>query len=86
MWQEFKDTWQYVNPQSTNYEYMQEPLASEEVWVAWDHVARLTNALKTRPIWLAVRPSSPRIGPAACVMQIRSRYVKPARIEKAPST
>jgi multiple sugar transport system substrate-binding protein len=49
MWQEFKDTWQYVNPQSTNYEYMQEPLASEEVWVAWDHVARLIEVAKDKP-------------------------------------
>ncbi len=49
MWKDFKDTWQYVNPQSTNYEFMQEPLASEEVWVAWDHVARLINVAKDRP-------------------------------------
>jgi len=35
MWKDFKDIWQYVNPQSTNYEFMQEPLASEEVWIAW---------------------------------------------------
>jgi multiple sugar transport system substrate-binding protein len=49
MWREFKDTWQYVNPQSTNYEFMQEPLASEEVWVAWDHVARLINVARDRP-------------------------------------
>ena len=49
MWQEFKAIWQYVNPQSTSYEYMQEPLASEEVWIAWDHVARLINVVKDRP-------------------------------------
>jgi len=49
MWQDFKDTWQYVNPQSTNYEFMQEPLASEEVWIAWDHVARLINVANDRP-------------------------------------
>ncbi len=28
---------------------MQEPLLGEEVWVAWDHVARLINAVKDRP-------------------------------------
>jgi multiple sugar transport system substrate-binding protein len=49
MWQDFKDIWQSVNPQSTNYEYMQEPLASEEVWVAWDHVARLIDVAKDKP-------------------------------------
>jgi multiple sugar transport system substrate-binding protein len=49
MWKDFKDIWQYVNPQSTNYEYMQEPLASEEVWIAWDHVARLIKVASDRP-------------------------------------
>jgi multiple sugar transport system substrate-binding protein len=49
MWKDFKDTWQYVNPQSTNYEFMQEPLASEEVWIAWDHVARLITVATDRP-------------------------------------
>jgi multiple sugar transport system substrate-binding protein len=62
MWQEFKDTWQYVNPQSTNYEYMQEPLASEEVWIAWDHVARLINVANDRPndFVLVPAPSGPK--------------------------
>lgn len=49
MWKDFKEIWQYVNPQSTNYEFMQEPLASEEVWVAWDHVARLIKVASDRP-------------------------------------
>jgi multiple sugar transport system substrate-binding protein len=47
MWNWLKDTWQYVNPQSTTYGFMQEPLQSGEVWVAWDHVARLIEALKS---------------------------------------
>jgi len=49
MWKFVKDLWQYVNPESMSYEFMQEPLMSEEVWVAWDHTARLINALKERP-------------------------------------
>lgn len=49
MWNAFKDLWQYVNPRSTNYEFMQEPLLAEEVWVAWDHTARLIEALRQRP-------------------------------------
>ena len=57
MWNDFKDTWQYVNPQSTNYEFMQEPLASEEVWVAWDHVARLINVARDRPNDFVLVPS-----------------------------
>lgn len=49
MWGEFKEIWQYVNPQSTTYDFMQEPLLSGEVWVAWDHIARLRGALNQRP-------------------------------------
>jgi multiple sugar transport system substrate-binding protein len=62
MWQEFKDTWQYVNPQSTNYEFMQEPLLSEEVWIAWDHVARLINAAREKPndFMLVPAPAGPK--------------------------
>jgi multiple sugar transport system substrate-binding protein len=62
MWKDFKDMWQYVNPQSTNYEFMQEPLASEEVWLAWDHVARLTNVAKDRPndFVLVPAPAGPK--------------------------
>lgn len=49
MWEWLKDTWQYVNPQSTTYGFMQEPLLSGEVAVAWDHTARLIEALRNRP-------------------------------------
>ena len=49
MWTWMRDTWQYVNPQSTTYGFMQEPLQSGEVWVAWDHVARLIDALSSDP-------------------------------------
>jgi multiple sugar transport system substrate-binding protein len=49
MWDWLKDTWQYVNPQSTTYGFMQEPLQSGEVWVAWDHTARLIAALQADP-------------------------------------
>ncbi len=49
MWQDFKDLWQYVNPASVNYDFMQEPLRSGEVWIAWDHVARLPTVLNDKP-------------------------------------
>ena len=49
MWDWLTETWQYVNPQSTTYGFMQEPLQSGEVWVAWDHVARLIGALESDP-------------------------------------
>jgi multiple sugar transport system substrate-binding protein len=41
--------WPYVNPQSINYGFMQEPLLSGEVWVAFDHTARLLEAFNGDP-------------------------------------
>ena len=49
MWSWLTDTWQYVNPQSTTYSEMSTPLQSGEVWVAWDHTARLITALQDQP-------------------------------------
>lgn len=49
MWASFKDLWQYVNPNSTNYDFMQEPLMAGEVLVAFDHIARLKDALVEAP-------------------------------------
>ncbi len=43
------DLWPYVNPQSINYSFMQEPLLAGEVWVAFDHTARLLNAFNEKP-------------------------------------
>ncbi len=44
-----KDLWPYVNPQSISYSFMQEPLLAGEVWVAFDHTARLLNAFNEKP-------------------------------------
>jgi multiple sugar transport system substrate-binding protein len=45
-----RDTlWPTIHPQSINYEFMQEPLLSGEVWVAFDHTARLLEAFNTDP-------------------------------------
>lgn len=38
-----------ANPQSLNYGFMQEPLLSGEVWVAWDQIVRLLDALNSDP-------------------------------------
>ena len=62
MWNWLNDTWQYVNPQSTTYGFMQEPLQSGEVWVAWDHTARLIDALNADPEGFTALPSP--AGPA----------------------
>lgn len=49
MWTAFKDLWQHVNPNSTSYDFMQEPLMAGEVLIAFDHVARLKEALNAAP-------------------------------------
>lgn len=49
MWGSFKAMWANVNPASTGYNFMQEPLASGEVWIAFDHIARLKDALNAKP-------------------------------------
>ncbi|WP_265520077.1 ABC transporter substrate-binding protein [Nitratireductor luteus] len=48
-WNKFKELWQHTNPSSTSYGFMQEPLLTGEVWVAWDHTARLADAFNQRP-------------------------------------
>lgn len=45
-----RDTlWPTMNPESINYEFMQEPLLSGDVWVAFDHTARLIDAFNDDP-------------------------------------
>jgi multiple sugar transport system substrate-binding protein len=41
--------WPAVHPQSINYAFMQEPLLAGEVWVAFDHTARLIDAFNAQP-------------------------------------
>jgi multiple sugar transport system substrate-binding protein len=49
MWDAYKALWKHVSPNSTNYNFMQEPLLSGDVLIAWDHVARLQNAFRSKP-------------------------------------
>ena len=49
MWQDFKNIWANVNPQSLQTDFMQEALQSGEIWVGFDHVARLVDAFKNKP-------------------------------------
>jgi len=45
-----RDTlWPTMHPQSISYDFMQEPLLAGEVWVAFDHVARLIQAFNEQP-------------------------------------
>lgn len=48
-WTKFKELWQYTNPASTNYGFMQEQLLNGDVWIAFDHIARLADAFNQRP-------------------------------------
>lgn len=49
MWAQFRSIWQHVNPESTNYNFMQAPLQTGDVMIAWDHVARLQDAFREHP-------------------------------------
>ncbi|HYM92162.1 MAG TPA: ABC transporter substrate-binding protein [bacterium] len=57
MWQYLRRLWGLTHPSSFVYEFMSEPLLLGEVWVAWDHVARLLPALRERPNDFVVLPS-----------------------------
>jgi multiple sugar transport system substrate-binding protein len=54
--------WPTIHPQSISYEFMQEPLQSGEVWVAFDHVARLIEAFNADPENMTAFPAP--AGPA----------------------
>jgi multiple sugar transport system substrate-binding protein len=49
MWTRFASLWKSVNPNSTSYNFMQEPLLSGDVWIGFDHIARLLDALRQQP-------------------------------------
>lgn len=48
-WTKFKELWSYTNPASTGYGFLQEQLLTEEVWIAFDHTARLADAFNQKP-------------------------------------
>jgi len=56
-WTDFRDLWAYVNPRSTSYGFMEEPLKTGEVWVAFDHTARVLPALNDKPADYVVFPA-----------------------------
>jgi multiple sugar transport system substrate-binding protein len=61
MWTRFAGLWKSVNPNSTNYNFMQDPLISGDVWIAFDHIARVLGALRQKPDDFVVFP--PPAGP-----------------------
>ncbi|WP_457742370.1 ABC transporter substrate-binding protein [Thermococcus sp.] len=56
MWNYLKNLWQYVNPASTTWDAMSDPLLTGQVWIAWDHTARIKNAIETKPDQFVVVP------------------------------
>jgi multiple sugar transport system substrate-binding protein len=44
-----RSLWKSVNPKSTSYDFMQQPLLSGDVWIGFDHVARVLDALRQKP-------------------------------------
>lgn len=57
MWKQVKKLWAVTTPNSTTYSFMQDPLLSGEVWVAWDHVARLIDAVTQDPKQFVLFPA-----------------------------
>ncbi|HKD25380.1 MAG TPA: ABC transporter substrate-binding protein [Xanthobacteraceae bacterium] len=49
MWTQFASLWRSVNPSSTGYNFMGQPLLSGDVWIGFDHIARLLDALREKP-------------------------------------
>ena len=57
MWTQFASLWKSVNPNSTSYNFMGPPLLSGDVWIAFDHIARVLDALRQRPNEFVVFPA-----------------------------
>lgn len=49
MWKYMQELWKYVNPAAPTWDAMATPLLSGDVWIAWDHTARLKQALVEKP-------------------------------------
>ena len=56
MWKYLKELWKYVHESSTTWDAMAEPLLKEEVWIAWDHTARIKDAIVQKPDQFVVVP------------------------------
>jgi len=57
MWTQFASLWKSVDPNSTGYDFMQQPLLSGDVWIAFDHVARVIEALRRKPAEFVAFPA-----------------------------
>ena len=57
MWNYLKKLMEYVNPSSSVWDKMDEPLLRGEVLIAWDHTARIKQAITTMPDKFVVVPA-----------------------------
>lgn len=57
MWEYLGALKSYVHPSSSVWESMDEPLLKEEVLIAWDHTARVKNAVIEKPDDFLIVPS-----------------------------
>jgi len=56
LWEYLKELWKYVHPSSTTWDAMADPLLKGEVWIAWDHTARIKDAIVNKPDEFVVVP------------------------------
>jgi multiple sugar transport system substrate-binding protein len=49
MWAYLRKLWRVTRPASLDYSTMADPLIAGDVWIAWDHCARLAKAFEARP-------------------------------------
>ncbi len=56
LWNYLKKLWKYVHPSSTTWDAMADPLLKGEVWIAWDHTARIKDAIENKPDQFVVVP------------------------------
>jgi multiple sugar transport system substrate-binding protein len=82
MWEYFRDLWQYVYPGSLVYSTMADPLIIDDVWIGWDHTARLVKIFEERPNDFVTFPAP--IGPRGRgFMTVVSGLAIPQNVQKS---
>lgn len=57
MWEQLVELWEYVHPGAATLDAIDTALLTEEVWLAWDHTARVRTAVSERPEDFIALPS-----------------------------
>jgi multiple sugar transport system substrate-binding protein len=57
MWTWMRRAWATSDRRSSSYAFMYKPLQSGNVWIAWDHIARLVEAFKAGPAEFVAFPA-----------------------------